>query len=137
MMPGNVKAGNVKANPKMHKKDVPIRTIVSGINNPTEKMAEVVESELQSWVSTLPTYIKDTTHFLRLLEDLKKHVPPGAIMFSMDVKALYPSVPRLESIAACREAFNARSDNSISTEALMEMLNLVLENNIFDFNQHQ
>ena len=46
MTPSLVYQGKVKANPKMHKNDMPIRTIISGINHPTERMAEVAEKEL-------------------------------------------------------------------------------------------
>ena len=65
MMPGSVQEGKVKANPKMHKPGAPIRTIISGIDHPTEKMAEVAESQLEEWVTGLPSYIKDTTYFCK------------------------------------------------------------------------
>ena len=53
MMPGSVQEDKVKANPKMHKPGAPIRTIISGIDHPTEKMAEVAESQLEEWVTGL------------------------------------------------------------------------------------
>ena len=40
----NPKAEPLKGNPKLHKSGAPFRTIVNGINTPTEKLAEVAES---------------------------------------------------------------------------------------------
>ena len=55
MTPTLSRPGSVKANPKVHKEGHPIRTIISGINHPTEKMAEIAEHELDEWVGKLPT----------------------------------------------------------------------------------
>ena len=51
----------------------------------------------------------------------------------MDVKALYPSVPKQEGLEASRKAFENRKNKEIPTIALMQMINIVLENNIFKF----
>ena len=137
MLPNNPRHGKVKANPKMHKQDNPIRTIVSSINHPTEKLAEVAESELKEWVESLETYIKDTTHFLHILNNDLKTLPREAILFTMDVKALYPSVPRKEGLEACRKALDHRTKKDIPTEAVIDMIQLVLDNNTFQFHdQH-
>ena len=45
-------------------------TIVSGIDTPTERFAEVMEHELNDFVINSPTYIRDTTDFI---SNLKKH----------------------------------------------------------------
>jgi hypothetical protein len=52
MLPRNVSQGSVKGNPKMHKENAPLRLIISGINHPTENIAEFAEKELE---------IKETT----------------------------------------------------------------------------
>ena len=133
MMPRNSRIGRVKANPKMHKQDVPIRTIISGVNHPTERMAEIVEKELDEFVKAQPSYIQDTTHFLKKLEVMKPLLPRDFILFTMDIKALYPSVPKHEGLAACQRALEMRSDQSVTTEATLQMLRFVLDNNIFKF----
>jgi hypothetical protein len=43
MLPRNVSQGSVKGNPKMHKENAPLRLIISGINHPTENIAEFAE----------------------------------------------------------------------------------------------
>jgi len=54
-------AGKLQGNPKQHKTGVPLRTIVNGRNHLTEKMAKIVENELRAHVTSLPSYIQDTT----------------------------------------------------------------------------
>ena len=55
-------------------------------------------------------------------------------MFAMDVKSLYPSIPRELGLQACEEALKQRSDKRIPTNAVMKMIETVLDNNIFKFN---
>ena len=134
MTPVNPQSGIVKANPKVHKKGNPMRVIVSTISHPTSKIAEVVEKELEEWNENLPSYIKDSTHFLQKIEETKNSITPDTQLFTMDIKALYPSVPQKEGLEACREALEKRKNKEIPTSALMEMLELVLQNNNFSFN---
>ena len=97
-------------------------------------MAEVVEHELMENVCNLKSYIKDTTEVLQTLNKIPQPLPRNSIMFSLDVKALYPSVPRKETRLACEKALQKRQHPSIPTVCVLNMLNLVLENNHFGFN---
>ena len=49
----------------------------------------------------------------------------------MDVKGLYPSVPKKEGLDACKQALDNRPNPSIPTTDVLSMIRLVLENNIF------
>ena len=89
--------GKAQDNPNTYKKNHPFRTIINGSNHATEKMAKVVEQELSENVRNLNTYIKDTTDFLQKLNNISQSLPNETILFSLDVKALYPSVPRIEA----------------------------------------
>ena len=129
----NPKAGSLKGNPKLHKSGAPFRTIVSGINTPTEKMAKVAEYELQEYYLGSPNYICDTTDFINKLQEIDEPIPEGAFLFCFDVCKLYPSVPKAEGIAACREALETRTAPLIPTEYVLEMIKTVLENNSFKF----
>ena len=86
LMPKYATAGKLKGNPKIHKKDIPYRTIVSGINTPTERIAELVEHELNQYVESSPGYIQDTNDFINKLADLmteyQKIVFYSALMFA-------------------------------------------------------
>lgn len=129
----DVKFGKLQANPKIHKNDVPLRTIVNGGKHPTANMAEIVEHELAEHVRTLPSYIQDTTDFLNKLSSITQPLPPNCIMFCMDVKALYPRVPRKEARESVKEALDNRPVKNIPTDEVLRMMDMVLENNNFSF----
>jgi hypothetical protein len=55
----------------------------------------------------------------------------------MDVKALYPSIPKEDGIQACKEALDRRTSPRIPTAAAIDMIKTVLENNNFEFKDNQ
>ena len=85
-------------------------------------MAEAAEKELEENVTNLPSYIKDTTDFLRKIEIIKHELPNNAILLAMDVKSLYPSIPQTQGLQACQNVLEKRTSHSIDTQAAMEML---------------
>jgi hypothetical protein len=54
-------------------------------------------------------------------------------MFCMDVKGLYPSVPKSEGLEACRKALKSKMDHEIPTEEILTIIDLVLTHNNFSF----
>ena len=72
-------------------------------------MAEVAEQELNEFVETSPSYIKDTTDFINKLKQTNGTIPDDCILFCFDVAKLYPSVPKKEGLEACREALSMRA----------------------------
>ena len=61
-------------------------------------------------VKELPSFIQDTTDYLKKMESLNP-LPSNTILASMDVSSLYTNIPQDEGIAACEEAWNTRSEN--------------------------
>ena len=59
-----------KENSQLHKPNAPYRTIVSGIDWSTERIAEVAEHELNKFIETSPSYIRDTTDFICMLQEI-------------------------------------------------------------------
>ena len=57
--------------PKIHKFN-PGRPIVSACSCPTEHISEYLDAVQQPLVQSLPTYIKDSTHALNLIEDINQ-----------------------------------------------------------------
>ena len=78
--------------------------------------------------------VRETTYFLNRLKEIPEPLPEGAIMFCFDVVKLYPSIPRQTGLSACEDALQLRTDQSIPTEAVIEMVKTVLDNNIIEFN---
>ena len=78
-------------------------TIVSGNGTVTEIVSSFVDHFLKPLVPTLDSYIQDSTHFLRILEDLKTNTfPQGTILGTLDVKSLYTNIPHTEGLEANR-----------------------------------
>ena len=53
----------------------------------------------------------------------------------MDVVGLYPNIPHDEGLSALRKRLNERDKKDVSTDTLVELAELVLKNNISNFNQ--
>ena len=83
--------------PKIHKRlvDPPGRPIVSGNSCPTERISQLVYFFLLPTVKDLPSYVKDTTHFLSKLLNLV-NLPDNCILATMDVASLYTNIPNQE-----------------------------------------
>ena len=82
----------------MHKAGNLGRPIVSGNGSPTECICEFVDSYLNPLVSHIPSYIQDTTDFLRKLEGIKHQIPNSAFLVTLDVSSLYTNIPHGEGI---------------------------------------
>ena len=85
--------------PKIHKPGCPLRPIVSGCDGPTDHLSAYVTHFIQPLASNLPSHIKDTKHFLNLIEKLPP-LPPNALLVTADVTSLYTNIPHEEGIAA-------------------------------------
>ena len=128
----NPKAGRFYLLPKIHKPGNPGRPIVSANDHPTERISEFVDLHLRPHVVQLPSYVQDTTDYLKKVET--DDLPDNTILVSMDVTSLYTNIPHEDGIAACKEAWNKRSIQDPPTDTLVELLSLILKCNNFEFN---
>uniref|UniRef100_A0A803SUQ2 Reverse transcriptase domain-containing protein n=1 Tax=Anolis carolinensis TaxID=28377 RepID=A0A803SUQ2_ANOCA len=119
--------------PKIHKgiHPPPGRPIVSGIGSILEPIAKYVDHFLQPFVTQTKSYIKDTRHFINTVESL--HIPEGAILMTLDITALYTSIPLEEARQVIKDVLDTRASLSPPTHFLMDLLDIVLENNYFKF----
>ena len=122
--------------PNIHKQGNPGRPIISSNGHPTERISEFVDYHLKPLVQTLPSYIKDTTHFLLQLQNLGP-LSENAILVTFDVSSLYTNIPHKEGEEACRHFLNTCPLNSIPTERICDLIRMILGMNNFSFNgQH-
>eukprot|EP00061_Rhincodon_typus_P000340 g11367.t1 len=85
--------------PKIHKPDCPGRPIVSTCSCPTELISTYRDSIFSTLVQELPTYVRDTTHILHLLQNFQ-FPGPQHLIFNMDVQYLYTCIPHTDGLKA-------------------------------------
>ena len=124
--------------PKIHKnKEIPPgRPIVSGNGCPTERISQFVDYFLQPGVKKIRSYIQDTTHFLRILQELDT-LPANTYLVTMDVSSLYTNIPNIEGIEACNILLNRERPlaKHPTNSSLIDLLTQVLTMNNFDFDE--
>ncbi len=81
---------------KLHKGPREVRPIVSGVSGPTEKLSAFMDYFMKPLVEDIPSYLRDSAHLIRALE--LETPPADCIMATVDVRALYPSIPQQEGI---------------------------------------
>ena len=121
--------------PKIHKRlyNVPGRPVISNCGYYTENISSFLDFRLQPIVKKVRSYIKDTDDFLKRLRCLT-NLPDNSLC-TMDVVGLYPNIPHDEGFSALRKRLDERNKKDVSTDTLVELAELVLKNNIFNFNQ--
>jgi len=132
MVTNDATAGRFYLLPKIHKKNCPGRPVISGCNTPSEKISAFVDSQLKPLVSQIPSFVKDTNHFLNKLQAMGKFLD-GAILVTIDVVGLYPHSPHDEGLTAVRKALDNKCDSEIPTNDIVDLVDLVLKNNNFEF----
>ena len=96
-------------------------------------LSKWADIQLQPLVKKLPSYIKDSSHFLRKIEQINQQIklPPNAILVTWDVKSLYTNIPREDGLDALKLTLEKNQIPKNKTEAILEFSKLVLNNNHF------
>ena len=129
-------------NPKIHKPNTPGRPIISGCDSPTEKLSIYIDHFLKPLVPLIPSYIKDTTHFLNTLFAIPTPLPPNTILATLDVTSLNTNIPHAEGIASATEALYNKHTEITHTASpppqhiFRSILTYILKHNYFEFNSN-
>jgi serine/threonine protein kinase len=86
LTPEDPKPGRFYLLPKIHKENNPGRPIVSANGHPTEKISKFIDFLLRPFVENLPSHIKDTTDYLKKMENLT--IPENITLVTIDVTSL-------------------------------------------------
>ena len=119
--------------PKIHKKDVPLRPIVSNINCPKYKLSKWLTKELSPLLGSFSNaHIK---HNLNLLDRLKNINPSEQKFISFDVKSLYTNVPVKQTIDFIKRKLPQLKNINLKmpTDFYVELIELCLKNSFFRF----
>ena len=122
--------------PKIHKVNNPGRPVVSSVNSHTEKLSAYVDEFLRPIAEKLPSYIKDTTHFIKRIRALGK-LPEKCYLATLDVSSLYTNIDTDEGLTIVEEELGKTNQNRPSSKTLSCLLEKVLKLNNFTFgNEH-
>ena len=86
-----------------------------------------LDFNLQPLAQAVKSYIKDTNDFLNKLRSL-----PNIILCTEDVVGLHPNIPHEEGLFALRKRLDNRMEKYISSDALCDLAEVALKNNILN-----
>ena len=89
---------------KICKANLAGRPIISRCDGLTERISSFIDSLLQPIMKEQQSYLKDTTHFINIVEGTI--VPKNTILVSMDVTSLYTNIPQEEGITTICKAYD-------------------------------
>ncbi|XP_063044279.1 uncharacterized protein LOC134438605 [Engraulis encrasicolus] len=121
--------------PKIHKQFIdtpPGRPIVAAIGSLTEKISAFVDHTLQSLVISLPSYVKDSMDFIKMIQSVQLKDSPQ-LLVTMDIESLYTNVPFDGGLQAIKSFLEKRPSNTPTTECLLDLTECVLSYNYFLF----
>ena len=118
--------------PKIHKTNNLGRPVVSSVNSHTEKVSAYVGDYLRPLAERLPSYIRDTTDFIKRLRALGK-LPKNSLLVTLDVSSLYTNIDTDEVLTIVREELGKSGQNNPSAETITLLLEKVLKLNNFTF----
>ncbi|KAJ8051119.1 hypothetical protein HOLleu_04569 [Holothuria leucospilota] len=117
--------------PKIHKSGVPGRPVVSCCGTATEGASELVDHFLKPLLPVIPTYIRDSYDFLDKLCAYGS-IGPNTLLVTIDVVALYPSIPHIQGLEALRDFLSEHGWPVRKVDGICSLAKLVLENNVLE-----
>lgn len=140
-MPREPTSARLYGNPKVHKPtraDIgipPLREIVSCAGSNSEGLGKLVDSHTRPVDEACSSFLQDTPHLLRLIEDLNREgpQPAGTFIFSLDVVALYPSVPTSKGPGVLKNRLLKAGKSEKLVDWLTRSTQALLESNTFEY----
>ncbi|CAJ0929381.1 unnamed protein product, partial [Ranitomeya imitator] len=121
--------------PKVHKGLSPLkgRPIVSGVGSLSQNVGIYIDNILRLFVTSLPSYVRDTSDLLQKVDGVV--VEQGTILGSIDVEALYSSIPHSMGLKALEYYLRTRAVFfEKHSKFVVELMEFVLTHNYFLFN---
>ena len=123
---------------KTHKKspEIKIRPIVSNSNGPTYKISWLLNRLLKHLLKTVPAHLENSKQLLQAIksmpkDDLKRHPYP----FSLDVCALYTSIPTNEAIDNIGNILHSDTNSCkpFKPHHIIDLLTVIFSNTYFEY----
>ena len=142
MNPDDKEAGRFYCNfkvhkPHEHKKAPPERPITSQSGTICEGVATFVEHQIKHIGIEHDSYIKDTPDFLRIINKINSgpEIEIDTLLATFDVIGLFTNIIHEEGLTALEDKLNGRQNPEVPTEYIVKMMELLLNNNIFEFDE--
>ncbi len=106
--------------PKVHKSYEflpPIRPIVSHSNSQLSPSAHFIDHVLQPIARSYEDYLHNSTALLRTLQDFP--IPDNAILVTIDIESLYPSIPQDECLTIIYQEMFTKNELYYSIRTLL------------------
>ena len=111
---------------------------MSGSSSITENTGKFVAHHLSDVSTKHESYLKDTPDFIRKIEKLNvKGFSNNTLIVTMDVSGLFTNIPKEEGLDSARATVDERENKDIPSGYIVRLLEVILENNIFEFNQEK
>ncbi len=123
----NCTPGNFYILPKLHKKTLESRPIVSNVSHPTKNISQFLHNTMISTAQSAKSYIKNSNELTDLLKDIP--ATPHTFIITADIKSLYTLIPNDEGVKNVVKEMSGKT--KVQAKALDTLLKLVLQNNIF------
>ena len=121
--------------PKIHKKYSqlpPLRPIISQTQSRLTPSARLIDHILQPLARSYPDYLHNSTSLSLILQDL--YIPDNAILVTIDVVSLYPSIPQSECLATIyTETYNHPHLLALDPNLIIQLLHINVNYNYFTF----
>ena len=121
--------------PKIHKEFThlpPMRPIVAQSNSPLLPTAKFLDHVLQPLAQSYDDHIQNSTSLILRLQSM--HIPSTAVLVTVDVENLYPSIPQTECLKIIYEQMLERRHLILTNPNLIiRLLHMNVNYNYFQF----
>ena len=123
--------------PKIHKKNIPIRPIVSSIGSVSYGVAKELSKIIKPLMGCSIHHVQNSSQFA---EEMKRtRIEQGECITSYDVTALFTSIPIPSTLGIIRSKLEQDADlsnrTSMSADNIIELLSFCLNNTYFVFQE--
>ena len=98
----------------------------------TENISAFLDRQLKPIAIQVKSYIKEINNILKKLRD-PPDLPEESIICINDVVGLYLSIPNEEGLRFLKNILEKRSNKNVCTDALIELAELVIQSNYYEF----
>ena len=91
-----------------------------------------MDENIKNLAQQVPSYIKDTTHFLTMIQDIT--INPNDLLVTIDVSSLYTNIIHEEGLEAMEQWMITNNIPYQKANLIKTLGKLVLKNNYFEFN---